>query len=1081
MATPVAKRLRSSSHRPIDTAPAGDASPGVAADGRLKGKERASPEPPVNDLPVDASLAHEQTSSRTSDRHLELRQVDKRRLFAPFRALSLYSNDIPFVLLSRSSPHLKTPVFNLITCLGSSWAMWDVKTLSLILAGEDCGGTITALAATTDEGSKADGGGGVYAAFAVDNAGLLNHGSASKKHTAASFDPDRSPEDQTGQNGVRRFYRGKITATLPLPVKSPPSQTGRVAENGISALNIFGTTLVGLAEDGRSMFVWDTLMNGLHTTIEFPADFTATKLVHPSTYINKVVVGSREGELAIWNVSTGQLIHTFASTEVRNSVNRRKSAVTQLVQSPALDVLAIGFEDGIVTLFDVKAGDLLAAVQMTSASSMSLAATDQMTERSEKLSIAGIAFRDDNESHTMATVSRSGDLAIWDLKSADDESSDEDDDAPATNLVKLLHLERRAHDDSIGGVQFLPGQPVMITTGADNAIKQWLFDSPLSPPRLLKHRSGHHKPPNLIRYYGDDGKAMLSAGRDQALRYTSVVRESRSHELSQQGATKKAAQLGKSADSLKLATISSMAFSTARASDWDNVLTTHLSSPAAYSWSVRNKRKGAHTLSSTSKGVPQGSVEVSGSARCVHVTACGHFGLVGYAELGQVLCWNLQSGIWRKAFQIPRSSLTNGRTNARALSVSGVAVDALNQIAVVATLSGDLHFFDFHTTKLVRTTKLASGIYQMLLQRDNGLIAVACDDMIIRIVDIETMRTVRELSGFRGRVLDLAFSPDSRWLIACSLDYIIRTFDLPTSKMIDAFRCASLATSLTFSPTGDFLATAHIDSVGVFLWANRAQFAEVSLRSVVDDESPELVGLPTVSEDAAEGLDALADEEDQAASELTLDKYLGDGLATLTLMPRSKWQTLLNLDTIKSRNKPVEPPKAPAQAPFFLPTLPGTETRFDLSSQLGQNATDGDEITSRVGLQTAQFDSEFARRLTEDTQGFFAHAISLPPSTIDVEIRSLSPDQLVPFIKLLTQRLRSHQDFEAIQALLAVFLRTQGESIISSVGQADAMEKQAILDALDELRQEQRKGNDRIGRLIGFSLGALGFVRNVTT
>jgi hypothetical protein len=63
--------------------------------------------------------------------------------------------------------------------------------------------------------------------------------------------------------------------------------------------------------------------------------------------------------------------------------------------------------------------------------------------------------------------------------------------------------------------------------------QQWLFDSPTSIPRLLKFRGGHHAPPALIRYYGDDGKQILTAGKDRALRYTSVVRDSRSHELSQ--------------------------------------------------------------------------------------------------------------------------------------------------------------------------------------------------------------------------------------------------------------------------------------------------------------------------------------------------------------------------------------------------------------------------------------------------------------------------------------------------------------------------------------------------------------------
>ena len=63
--------------------------------------------------------------------------------------------------------------------------------------------------------------------------------------------------------------------------------------------------------------------------------------------------------------------------------------------------------------------------------------------------------------------------------------------------------------------------------------KQWHVDSLTSPPHLLKFRSGHQAPPHLIRFYGEDGKQLLTASRDRSLRCTSVVRDSRSFELSQ--------------------------------------------------------------------------------------------------------------------------------------------------------------------------------------------------------------------------------------------------------------------------------------------------------------------------------------------------------------------------------------------------------------------------------------------------------------------------------------------------------------------------------------------------------------------
>jgi hypothetical protein len=68
-------------------------------------------------------------------------------------------------------------------------------------------------------------------------------------------------------------------------------------------------------------------------------------------------------------------------------------------------------------------------------------------------------------------------------------------------------------------------------------------------------------------------------------------------------------------------------------------------------------------------------------------------------------------------------------------------------------------FFDFHTSKLEHTLVIPATVVSITLQRNSGLLAVTCDDLVVRIVDIETRRIVREFGGFGGRVLDLVCSP----------------------------------------------------------------------------------------------------------------------------------------------------------------------------------------------------------------------------------------------------------------------------------------------------------------------------------
>ena len=67
--------------------------------------------------------------------------------------------------------------------------------------------------------------------------------------------------------------------------------------------------------------------------------------------------------------------------------------------------------------------------------------------------------------------------------------------------------------------------------------------------------------------------------------------------------------------------------------------------------------------------------------------------------------------------------------------------------------------FEFQTMRLLASIEMPAAVTAILLQRDNGLVAVTCDDLVVRIVDIETRRIVRELSGFRGAILDLVRLP----------------------------------------------------------------------------------------------------------------------------------------------------------------------------------------------------------------------------------------------------------------------------------------------------------------------------------
>jgi len=184
----------------------------------------------------------------------------------------------------------------------------------------------------------------------------------------------------------------------------------------------------------------------------------------------------------------------------------------------------------------------------------------------------------------------------------------------------------------------------------------------------------------------------------------------------------------------------------------------------------------------------------------------------------------------------------------------------------------------------------------------SDLVAFSCDDLSIRVVDIETAKVVREFWGCVGQINDFTFSNDGRWIIAASMDSVIRVWDLPTGHLIDAFRVSSTCTSLAFSGTGEFLATAHADGVGINLWNNRSLFMHVPAKQIDENDIPQIM-IPTASGESGavtiEAAFAEDYEEREQEGPIFSTEQLSQDMMTLSVVPKSRWQTLLHLDIIK--------------------------------------------------------------------------------------------------------------------------------------------------------------------------------------
>jgi U3 small nucleolar RNA-associated protein 21 len=224
--------------------------------------------------------------------------------------------------------------------------------------------------------------------------------------------------------------------------------------------------------------------------------------------------------------------------------------------------------------------------------------------------------------------------------------------------------------------------------------------------------------------------------------------------------------------------------------------------------------------------------------------------------------------------------------------------------------------------------------------RDSDLAAIALADFTVLMFDCSSLTTVRrfgagnKLNRHNGPISDLGFSPDGRTLYSASLDGTIRVWDVPTNSCVDWLGFGSPPTSLTVSPTGEFLATTHTGKLGLSLWSDRSYYQTIHVDgskpldapASMDDPAPiaEVESKDEDHDNAMKRVIAQAEKKDDVEVEEDEQGPSGpanakqQGLITMSGLPPAHWKNLFHLDLVKQRNKPKEPPKKPPTAPFFL-------------------------------------------------------------------------------------------------------------------------------------------------------------------
>jgi U3 small nucleolar RNA-associated protein 21 len=515
---------------------------------------------------------------------------------------------------------------------------------------------------------------------------------------------------------------------------------------------------------------------------------------------------------------------------------------------------------------------------------------------------------------------------------------------------------------------------------------------------------------------------ILSAGSDKSFRSFSAIQDQQNVELSQGSIVHKAKKLKVDAQSIKLPPVTDFSFSFIRERDWNNVVTCHAHTHDVYLWHFADKVKANKTLRRSS--APLVNAPPATSVSC---TFCGNFVFVGYAD-GQIHRFNLQSGLQRGCIG----------TSVGEFAICSLTSNALNTVVLSAGLTNILSIWNFDppisadsVPQPLHTLDAGAPISKLVNNRNLDMVACICDDGSLCLIDYKHVRIVRRFIDMGGLLQDACFSPDGRWLIVSSSDCSVRVFDVPTSSLIDWFKFDRPVTSLSMSPSADFLAITCAGSLAVTLLSNNCHFNNVFLGSA--PSAAVSLALPSSAPPKSDS-DAhfKAPEFSLDVGDVASPKFrpLQADIVTLSSVPRAVWKSIPIVDLIKERNKPIQPVQKTPETPFFLPTLSGINPVFlpVASATLDDVAVSSHVFNSRdLSVQTL-----FQRKLIEaDFEGALLALSVMNPSSVDLEIRNLSRSnemlEFKLFLQMICHQLRLKTNFELVQAYLALFLKVHGD------------------------------------------------------
>ncbi|KAH0790128.1 WD repeat-containing protein 36 [Histomonas meleagridis] len=433
-----------------------------------------------------------------------------------------------------------------------------------------------------------------------------------------------------------------------------------------------------------------------------------TTVMHPYTYVNKLIVATSDGQYSLWNIKSQMCIYNFSGFG---------SIVKRIQQSPNPDVMAFALYDGRLVFHNVRQDETLFTFQMPAP-------------------ITDFSFRIDGPPH-IAVGMENGKLLVWDL-----------------NLKQIIASKSHCHNNSITSVSFMKTN-LLITGSSDNSIKQWIADDETEDLlRIYRSRVGHETPPVAVSFVEVNGSTnIVTASGTSTIISANPIIETTSSIIS-------TAPLNRKHLSNPIQSIS-----TTNAQRYASIASQHVDGTLVFLWDIENSRFARKALTAMPKNgsriesnqtITFADFNGEIKATCTYLTPCGNFGIVG-TDAGTVEVFVTQSARHKGSIETKHDS-----------RVVFVYSDSLNQHIISGAEDGTIYFHNFDELTFEGSINLESPITKMAPHPNSHLLAITANEKVY-IVDVISKLIARifEING-----TSLCFSNDGKYLIISSFENV---------------------------------------------------------------------------------------------------------------------------------------------------------------------------------------------------------------------------------------------------------------------------------------------------------------------